>query len=67
MSNLQLKPEFENVPAGETLRGVASSSVAAAAAEPASSGSQGRGGRRRADRTRLRLSMDDGFRLFRVY
>lgn len=67
MSKLQLKPEFENVPAGETLRGVASSSDAAAAADAAGSGSNGRGGRRRSDAARLRLSMDDGFRLFRVY
>jgi len=66
MSELQLKPEFENMPAGETLRGVASSS-AAAAADAASAGSQGRGGRRRSDRSRLRLRADDGFRLFRVY
>jgi hypothetical protein len=67
MSELQLKPEFENVPAGETLRGVASSGAGAAAADAASSGSHGRGGRRRSDATRLRLSTDDGFRLFRVY
>jgi hypothetical protein len=46
---------------------VASSSDSAAAADAASSGSPGRGGRRRADGLRLRLSMDDGFRLFRVY
>jgi hypothetical protein len=38
MSELQLKPEFENVPAGETLRGVASSGAGAAAADAASSG-----------------------------
>ena len=50
MSKLQLKPEFENVPAGETLRGVASSSDSAAAADAASSGSPGRGGRRRCPR-----------------
>ena len=67
MSKLQLKPDFENVPAGEPLRGVASYSDAAAAADAASSGSQGRGGRRRTHSARLRLSMDDGFRLFRVY
>ena len=67
MSKLQLKPEFENVPAGETLGGVAAANDAEATADAAGSGSQGRGGRRRADRARLRLSMDDGFRLFRVY
>jgi hypothetical protein len=66
MSDLQLKPEFENVPAGETLRGVASSS-GAAAADAASNGSHGRGGRRRSDAARLRWPTDDGFRLFRVY
>ena len=48
MSKLQLKPEFENVPAGETLRGVAAANDAEAATDAADSGSQGRGGRRRA-------------------
>ena len=67
MSKLQMKPEFENVPAGETLSGVASSSDGTAVADAASSGSHGRGGRRRSDAPRLRLSTDDGFRLFRVY
>ena len=67
MSELQLKPDFEDVSGGETLRAMASSGDAAALAATASSGTQGRGGRRRADRARLRLSMDDGFRLFRVY
>jgi hypothetical protein len=67
MSELQLKPEFENMPAGEAQRGVASASGDAAAADAASSGAHGRGGRRRSGATRLRLSTDDGFRLFRVY
>jgi hypothetical protein len=67
MSKLQLKPEFENVPADDTLHGVAAANDAEAAADAAGSGSQGRGGRRRTVATRLRLSTDDGFRLFRVY
>jgi len=67
MSKLQLKPEFEDVPAGETLGGVAAANDAMDGADAAGSGSQGRGGRRRSDATRLHLSKDDGFRLFRVY
>jgi hypothetical protein len=67
MSKLQLKPEFEDVPAEETLRGMAGANDASAVADAAGSGLLGRGGRRRADRARLRWSMDDGFHLFRVY
>ena len=67
MSNLQLKPEFENVPESDTLRGTTASNDATAAADAAGSGSNGRGGRRRSDAARLRIRMDDGFRLFRVY
>jgi hypothetical protein len=67
MSKLQLKPEFEDVPASETLSGVAAANDATAGADAVGSGSQGRGVRRRSDATRLRLSRDDGFRLFRVY
>jgi hypothetical protein len=67
MSKLQLKPEFDNVPAGETLRGVIAANDAAAGADMAGTASQGRGARRRSDAARLRFSMDDGFHLFRVY
>ena len=67
MSKLQLKPEFENDPAGQTLRGMAAANDAETTADVTGSGSQGRGARRRSDATRLRLSTDDGFRLFRVY
>jgi hypothetical protein len=67
MSKLQLKPEFENVPESETLVGTAASNDATAAADAAGNGSNGRGARRRSDAARLRLTMDDGFRLFRVY
>jgi hypothetical protein len=67
MSKLQLKPEFENVPASETLSGVAAANDAESATDAAGSGSPGHGGRRRSDAARLRFSMDDGFHLFRVY
>jgi hypothetical protein len=66
MSKLQLKPEFENVPAGQTLRGDAAND-ATAGGDMAGTSSQGRGARRRSDAARLRFSMDDGFHLFRVY
>jgi hypothetical protein len=67
MSKLQLQPEFENVPAGETLRGVAAANDATAGADVAGTGSPGRAARRRSDAARLRWSTDDGFHLFRVY
>lgn len=67
MSKLQLKPEFENVPAGESLSGVAAANDATAGADVAGACSPGRAARRRSDAARLRWSTDDGFRLFRVY
>ncbi len=67
MSKLQLKPEFENATAGESLHGVAAANDATAGADVAGTGSPGRAARRRSDAGRLRWSTDDGFRLFRVY
>jgi len=66
MSKLQLKPEFENVPAGETLRGVASSSDSAAAAMPRAAARRVAAGAG-APMVCAAFVVDDGFRLFRVY
>jgi hypothetical protein len=66
MSELQLKPEFENGPGAATPRGLGSADDASASTS-ARDRVQGRGVRRRFGAARLRLPTDDGFHLFRVY
>ena len=65
MSDLQLKPEFESLPADGAPRGPAAAEPSAAFTEPSLAAT--RGLRRRLGARRLRLSSDDGFHLFRVY
>lgn len=66
MSELQLTPEFETTADDDTGRGLTTLNRAADASE-APGGAQLRGMRRRRAAARLRMSNDDGFRLFRVY
>jgi hypothetical protein len=66
MSELQLRPEFETTDDDDTVHGLTALNRAADTSE-VPGGAQRRGMRRRRDAARLRVSNDDGFRLFRVY
>jgi len=67
MSELNFKPELENLQTGDKLISVPGLEDAAAIAGAARDGQSGRAVRRRFSVTRLAQPIDDGFRPFRVY
>jgi len=67
MSELKLHPEFEQQPESEQLHGEPALNQIAAPFAAARNDLNALRVRRRARATRLNMSRDDGFRLFRVY
>lgn len=67
MSELNFKPELENLQAGDKLISVPALEDAAASAAAARHGRSSRAARRRFSVTRLAQPIDDGFRPFRVF